>query len=177
MTSLLNYLSYTPETGDRVYLAPGSMIIGRVSLGDDVSFWPGSIARGDVNTIRIGKNSNIQDGAVLHVSQPTAATPGGYPLTLGEGVTVGHKAVLHGCTIGNYCLVGIGAIVMDGAVVEDEVMIAAGALVPPGKRLETGYLYVGSPARKARALQEEERHFLIQSSLNYVKLKNAYLDQ
>ena len=175
MSGLQPYLEHQPLVEQGVYIAPGATVIGRVTIGEDASLWPGCIIRGDVNSISIGRYSNIQDAAVLHVTQPTASQPEGYALTLGEGVTVGHRAVLHGCSIGNYCLIGIGAIIMDGAVIEDEVMIGAGSLVPPGKRLESGFLYVGAPVRKARELSHEERQFLTQSSRNYIRLKNAYL--
>lgn len=164
----------TPSLGQRVYIAETAAVIGEVRLGDDVSIWPATVVRGDVNWIEIGAETNIQDGCVLHVTQKTASQPDGFPLIVGRGVTVGHGVVLHGCTIGDLCLVGIGAIVMDGAVVEERVMIGAGALVPPGKRLETGRLYVGSPARPARALKDEELAFLEKSKDGYVRLKDAY---
>lgn len=164
-----------PALGRQVYIADTAVVIGDVSLGDDVSIWPTTVVRGDVNHIQIGAETNIQDGCVLHVTQRTPNHPDGFPLVIGCGVTVGHRVVLHGCTIGDLCLIGIGAIVMDGAVIEDRVMIGAGTLVPPGKRLETGYLYVGSPARPARPLKEAELQFLEISKAGYVRLKNAYM--
>lgn len=164
-----------PILGQRVYIAETAVVIGDASLGDDVSIWPATVVRGDVNRIEIGAETNIQDGCVLHVTQKTPSHPGGYPLIIGKGVTVGHRVVLHGCTVGDLCLIGIGAIVMDGAVVEDRVMIGAGALVPPGKRLETGNLYVGSPARPARPLKDAELAFLETSKNGYVRLKDTYL--
>lgn len=115
--------------------------------------------RGDVNSITVGARSNIQDGSVLHVSHKTAAKPEGSPLVIGEDVTVGHKVMLHGCRIGNRVLVGMGSTVLDDAVIEDDVMIGAGSLVPPRKRLEGGYLYVGSPVRQVRVLTDEEKAF------------------
>ncbi|MDO5059953.1 MAG: gamma carbonic anhydrase family protein, partial [Neisseria sp.] len=124
----------------------------------------------------IGRRSNIQDGSVLHVTGASAAKPEGSPLIVGEEVTVGHKVTLHGCTIGNRVLVGMGAIVLDDAVVEDEVIIGAGSLVPPRKRLESGFLYVGSPVKAARPLSDEERAFLRQSAQNYVNVAADYLN-
>ncbi|MBM4199777.1 MAG: gamma carbonic anhydrase family protein [Gammaproteobacteria bacterium] len=163
-----------PALGRHVYIADSAVVIGDVVLGDDVSVWPTTVIRGDVNAIRIGDETNVQDGCVLHVTQKTASNPDGHPLIIGSGVTIGHRVVLHGCTIGDLCLVGIGAIVMDGAVVEDRVMIGAGALVPPGKRLASGFLYVGAPARQARPLTDSERAFFEISKNGYVRLKNTY---
>jgi carbonic anhydrase/acetyltransferase-like protein (isoleucine patch superfamily) len=156
------------------YVDESAVVIGQVEIGARVSIWPCVVIRGDVNDIVIGDETNIQDGAVLHVTHRSATHPEGYPLRIGKGVTVGHKAVLHGCTIGDLCLIGIGAIVMDGAIVEDQVMVGAGALVPPGKRLESGYLYVGSPARAARPLKAEEIAYLTYSKDGYVRLKDQH---
>lgn len=169
------YESILPAMGQGVYIADTAVVIGETKLGDDVSIWPAAVVRGDVNRIEIGAETNIQDGSVLHVTQKTPERPEGFPLLIGRGVTVGHRVVLHGCTIGDLCLIGIGAIVMDGAVVEERVMLGAGALVPPGKILESGYLYVGSPARQARPLKEAELAFLETSRNGYVRLKNRYL--
>jgi len=169
------YKNKHPELGKNVYIDSTALVIGEVSLEDDVSIWPMTVARGDVQRITVGAKTNIQDGCVLHVTQASHFNAEGHPLIIGEGVTVGHRVVLHGCRIGDLCLVGIGAIVMDGAVVEDRVMIGAGALVPPGKRLESGFLYVGSPAKVARRLKESELAFLEFSREAYVRLKNQYL--
>jgi carbonic anhydrase/acetyltransferase-like protein (isoleucine patch superfamily) len=149
--------------------------VGDVVLGDDASIWPLVAARGDVNKIRIGARSNVQDGSVLHVTRKSSQNPEGFPLIIGEDVTVGHKCMLHGCQLGDRILVGMGAIIMDGVVVEDDVFIGAGTLVPPNKRLESGYLYVGNPMQKKRPLKESELAFLKQSAVNYVVLKNEYL--
>ncbi|NGN99931.1 gamma carbonic anhydrase family protein [Grimontia sp. S25] len=176
MSSVLrSYKGIFPTVGERVYLDPSSVLVGDITLGDDASIWPLVAARGDVNHIRIGQRSNIQDGSVLHVTHKNKENPEGYPLIIGDDVTVGHKVMLHGCTIGNKVLVGMGAIVLDGAVIEDEVMVGAGSLVPPGKRLESGFLYVGSPVKQARPLKEAERAFLQKSSDNYVVTKNEYI--
>ncbi|ROR03430.1 gamma carbonic anhydrase family protein [Erwinia sp. JUb26] len=169
------YKGVNPQLGERVMIDPTSVIIGNVVMGDDVGVWPLVVIRGDVNQVTIGKRTNIQDGSVLHLTHKSAANPHGFPLIVGEDVTVGHKAMLHGCTIGNRVLVGMGAILLDGVVVEDDVMIGAGSLVAPGKRLESGYLYLGSPAKKARPLTEAEIAGLLYSANNYVTWKNDYL--
>lgn len=163
-----------PQLGKRVYLDAAAVVIGDVVLADDVSVWPCAVVRGDVNHIRIGARSNIQDGSVLHVSSRTAAKPEGSPLIVGEDVTVGHRAVLHGCTIGNRVLIGMGAVVLDDAVIGDDVIIGAGSLVPPRKHLESGFLYTGSPAKAARELTAQERAFLVQSAANYTATAQAY---
>jgi len=164
-----------PTIGENVYIDDSAVVIGDVTLGNDVSVWPTAVVRGDVESIRIGDATNVQDGAVLHVSHAGRFSPQGYPLSIGKGVTIGHRAVVHACTIGDYCLVGIGAIILDGAVLEDYVMLGAGALVSPGKKLAGGYLYVGMPAKQARPLTEEEKEFLEYSAEHYRTLKNKYL--
>jgi carbonic anhydrase/acetyltransferase-like protein (isoleucine patch superfamily) len=145
-----------------------------VTLGDDASIWPMTVLRGDVNFIRIGARTNIQDGSVVHVSRPFPGNATGWPTIVGDDVVVGHKVVLHGCTIGNRCLVGIGAIVLDGVVVEDEVMIGAGSVVAPGKRLESGGLYLGRPARRMRDLTASEIERFSHHATHYVRLKHDY---
>lgn len=169
------YKGVLPRAAAGVYIDESSVLVGDIELAEDVSIWPLVAARGDVNFIRIGARTNIQDGSVLHLSRPSKGKPEGSPLIIGEDVTVGHKVMLHGCTLGNRILVGMGAIVMDDVIVEDEVIIGAGSLVPPGKRLQSGYLYVGSPVKQARPLNSAEKAFLAESAANYVKLKNEYL--
>lgn len=164
-----------PVLGARVYIDAAAVVVGDVVIGDDSSLWPFVAARGDVNFIRIGSRTNIQDGTVLHVTHDGPYTPGGFPLVIGDDVTIGHKALLHACTVGDRCLIGMGAIVMDGAVLEDEVFVAAGSLVSPGKRLESGWLYRGNPARPARELSAQEREMLRYSAEHYVRLKDRYL--
>jgi carbonic anhydrase/acetyltransferase-like protein (isoleucine patch superfamily) len=133
-----------------------------------------AVVRGDVNYIRIGARSNVQDNSVLHVTRPYPGSEAGWPLIVGEDVVVGHSVTLHGCTIGDRVLVGIGAILLDGAVVEDEVMIAAGSLVPPGKRLESGGLYLGNPVRRVREVTVAERERIPVMARFYVDLKDEY---
>ncbi len=164
-----------PALGQAVFIDDSAVVIGNVSLGNDVSIWPTAVVRGDVERISIGAATNVQDGAVLHVSHFGKFTDRGHPLSIGQGVTIGHRAVIHGCTIGDYCLIGIGSIIMDDAIVEDYVMLGAGALVPPRKVLTSGYLYVGAPVKQSRALTETEKEFLRYSSEHYVQLKNQYL--
>jgi len=173
--AIRSYLEYTPTLADRVYVDESAVVIGRVSMGVDTSVWPLTVIRGDVHTITIGERTNIQDGSVLHLTAPGSSPPDGFPLTIGNDVTVGHKVILHGCTIGDRVLVGMGAIVMDGAVLESEVILGAGSMVTPGKTLASGGLYVGSPARRVRDLRPEELDFLHYSAAHYVKLKNLHI--
>ncbi|BDY02994.1 gamma carbonic anhydrase family protein [Ferrimonas sp. YFM] len=172
-----SFNNITPTVPVTAFVDTSAVLYGDITLGEDVSVWPLVAARGDVNHIRIGDRSNVQDGTVLHVTRKGESNPDGYPLLIGKDVTVGHKAMLHGCTIGDRVLVGMGAIVLDGAIIEDDVILGAGSLVPPGKTLESGFLYVGSPAKQARPLNDKERAFLAVSAENYVKLKNEYLNQ
>ncbi|HET7650223.1 MAG TPA: gamma carbonic anhydrase family protein [Gammaproteobacteria bacterium] len=165
----------SPEIGQRVYLHDTALVIGRVRIGEDASLWPYVVARGDVNEIVIGARTNIQDLSMLHVTHDGPYSPGGFALAIGSDVTVGHKCLLHACTIGDRCLIGMGSIVMDGAVIEDEVLLGAGSLVSPGKRLQSGFLYRGNPLQKARELRDEEREMLRYSAAHYVRLKDRYL--
>jgi carbonic anhydrase/acetyltransferase-like protein (isoleucine patch superfamily) len=169
------YRLIEPELGARVYVAPSAVVIGRVSIGDDASIWPSAVVRGDVNSIEIGARTSIQDGCVLHVTHDGPYSPGGRALIIGNDVTVGHRVVLHACTIGNACLIGMGSILLDDVVTEDLVMVGAGSVVTPGKRLESRSLYVGSPARRVRELKPQEIEFLTYSAAHYVKLKDEYL--
>jgi len=173
--ALRGYQGTTPQLGERVYIDPACTVIGDVVLGDDCSVWPMTVIRGDMHRIRIGARVSVQDGSVLHITHASDYNPEGFPLTVGDDVTIGHKAILHGCTLGSRILVGMGAIVMDGAVVEDEVIIAAGAVVTPGKQLEGGYVYAGNPARQLRPLKDKERAFFAYTAGNYVKLKDRFL--
>jgi len=169
------YLDAAPVLGERVYLHESAQVIGNVRLGADSSVWCNTVLRGDVNDIVIGHSSNIQDLAMGHVSHKTPHKPQGSPLVIGDYVTVAHAVILHGCRIGNDCLIGMGSIVMDDVVVPDQVMIGAGSLVPPGKVLESGFLYVGRPVEKVRPLTDAEIAYLRYSAEHYVRVKNAYL--
>lgn len=173
--SLRSYKGIVPQLKNNVYVDEACVLVGDITLDDDSSVWPLVAARGDVNHISIGKRTNIQDGSVLHVTRKSASLPEGQPLIIGDDVTIGHKAMLHGCKVGNRILVGMGAIILDGAILEDDVILGAGSLVPPNKTLKSGFLYVGSPAKQARPLTEAELAFLPQSADNYVRLKNEYL--
>jgi len=171
------YKDTFPELGQRVMVDASSVVVGDVRIADDVGIWPLVAMRGDVHFIEIGERTNIQDGSVLHVTHKSSYNPEGNPLVIGEDVTVGHKVMLHGCTIGNRVLVGMGSIVLDGAVIEDDVMIGAGSLIPPNKRLASGYLYLGSPVKQIRPLTEAEIEGLLYSANNYVQWKDDYLAQ
>lgn len=164
----------SPVLGPGAYVDPMALVVGDVTLGADASVWPMAVVRGDVNAIRIGARSNVQDGSVLHVTHDGPYTPGGAPLAIGEEVTIGHGVILHACTVGNRCLIGMGARVLDRAVLEDQVYLAAGALVPPGKRLRSGWLYRGAPAQPVRELSADEIESLAYSAAHYVRLKNRH---
>lgn len=172
--SIRRFLNHHPQIDEGAYIDPMALVLGRVRLGKDASVWPMSTLRGDVHDIEVGERSNIQDGSVLHCTSPHTGAPDGYPLVIGNDVTIGHNVILHGCTIGNECLIGMGAIILDGAVIQDRVMLAAGSLVSPGKVLESGGLYLGNPARRARDLSEEELAFFKVSAEHYVRLKNQH---
>ncbi|WP_199886108.1 gamma carbonic anhydrase family protein [Pseudoalteromonas sp. T1lg23B] len=174
---LRSYKGIKPKLAEGVYVDTSSVLVGDITLGKDSSIWPLVAARGDVNYIKIGERTNVQDGSVLHLTRATKSNPKGYPLIIGDDVTIGHKVMLHGCTLGNRILVGMGAIVMDNVTVEDDVIIGGGALVPPNKTLESGHLYVGSPAKKSRPLSDDELAFLKISAQNYVQLKDEYLEE
>ncbi|MHA7833981.1 MAG: gamma carbonic anhydrase family protein [Algiphilus sp.] len=169
-----DFEGYRPQLGEGAWVDPQALVLGQVQLGADVSIWPMAVVRGDVNHITIGARSNIQDNSTLHVTHDGPYTPGGVPMFIGEDVTVGHGVTLHACTIGDRCLIGMGALVLDQAVLEDEVFLAAGSLVPPGKRLASGWLYRGSPAQPVRAISETERESLRYSAEHYVRLKRRH---
>ncbi|MFS2122487.1 gamma carbonic anhydrase family protein [Pseudomonas sp. Pseusp97] len=173
--TIRTYQGKTPSLGERVFVDASAVVIGDVEIGADSSVWPLVVIRGDMHRIRIGARTSVQDGSVLHITHAGPFNPDGFPLTIGDEVTIGHKVLLHGCTIGSRILVGMGSIVMDGAVIEDEVILGAGSLVPPGKTLESGFLYVGSPVKKARPLTDKERAFFSYTAGNYVKLKDQHI--
>lgn len=170
------YLEHTPALGARVYVDPAASVIGDVELGDDVSIWPGCVVRGDVNSIRIGARTNVQDGTIVHVTHEGPFTrPGGYPTAIANDVTIGHGAVIHACTLEAFCLVGMGAIVLDGATVQPYGFVGAGAVVAPGKTVGEAELWLGNPARRVRKLGEREIEQLRYSAQHYVRLKDQYL--
>lgn len=164
----------TPRIAATAWVDETAVIIGEVKLGERASVWPFCVVRGDIHRIEIGEATNIQDGSVLHVSHDSRFRPGGAPLIVHGRVTVGHQAVLHGCEIQDLCLVGIGARVLDGAVVGPRTLIGAGALVPPGRVLEGGYLWVGAPVRRSRALTDQELEYLEYSAEHYVRLAGRH---
>jgi carbonic anhydrase/acetyltransferase-like protein (isoleucine patch superfamily) len=174
--ALRAYLDIHPQLANRAYVDDLALIIGDVSLGEDSSVWPFSVVRGDVQQVRIGARTNIQDSSVVHVSHDSAYLPGGAATLIGDDVTVGHRVILHGCRIGDRCLIGMGAIVMDHAVLDAETVLGAGSLVTEGKHLEGGYLWLGQPVRRVRELTPQEREYLRYSARHYVKLKNNYLE-
>jgi len=174
MADIRPFRELHPRVAASVYLDPRCTLIGDVHIGERSSVWPGVVIRGDVNRIRIGAESNIQDNSVLHNSHDSEFLPGGTPLIIGDQVTVGHGVVLHGCEIADLCLIGMGAVVLDRVVIEPEVMLGAKALVPGGKVLESGYLYTGSPTRRVRPLSDREREYLAYSAAHYVRLAGEH---
>ena len=162
------YRGVEPTLGAGTFLAPDAVVTGDVVTGEDVSFWFHTVARGDVNSIRIGARTNIQDGVVLHVTHQMNS------LEIGAGVVVGHAAVLHGCTVGDGALIGIGAKVLDGALVEEGAQVGAGAVVTPGAVVPAGYLALGVPARVVRPLSDTERSNTREIADRYVALKDEY---
>ena len=164
------YDGVTPVVAVGCYIDDTALVIGDVTLEANVSVWPYAVIRGDVNHMRIGEGSNIQDFAMLHVTHKRPADPEGAPLLIGKHVTIAHHVTLHGCTIGDEVLIGIGSIVMDRVVIEPRVLVGAGSLVPPGKRLESGWLYVGNPVKKVRELTGDELAWFRYSAEHYMRL-------
>lgn len=168
------FKQHQPVVAPSAYVDQAATVIGQVKLAEDVSIWPGVVIRGDVNHIHVGARSNIQDNSVVHVSRDSVYLPGGAPTIIGEDVTIGHMAMLHGCTIGNRCLIGMSTTILDRAVIEDDVFLAAGSLVPPNKVLEAGHVYRGNPAQKIRPLNEHDRQMMEYAAQNYVRLSDEY---
>jgi carbonic anhydrase/acetyltransferase-like protein (isoleucine patch superfamily) len=169
-----SFRGVTPRIGENSYIDESAVVIGDVEMGDNCSVWPLTVIRADINKIRIGNETNIQDGSVLHVTHKGPFSPDGAELHIGDQVTVGHKVLLHGCRIGNQCLIGMGSIVTDNVHIEDRVMIGSGSLVPPNKVLESGYLYFGNPVVQKRPLSEREIEFLSYVAGHYVLIKESY---
>jgi carbonic anhydrase/acetyltransferase-like protein (isoleucine patch superfamily) len=174
--AIRSFQGIAPTLGERVYVDPAATLIGDVVLGEDVSLWPGTVVRGDVNLIRIGARSNVQDGTVIHVTHDGPyGTPGGFGTHIGADVTIGHNAIVHACVVEDACLIGMGATVLDGAVVRRHGFVGAGAVVAPGKEVGSGELWLGNPARRVRMLSDKEIEQLYYSAAHYVRLKDRYL--
>lgn len=171
-----SYQGILPTLAEGAYVDEQACVIGDVHLGTDTSVWPFAAVRGDVNRIRIGARTNVQDNSVLHVTHDGPYSPGGVDLVIGEDVTIGHGVILHACHIGNRVLIGMGSIVLDKVEIADEVFIAAGSLVTPGKLLKSGWLYAGQPAKPLRELKPAELENLRYSAAHYVRVKNRYLN-
>lgn len=162
------YKNIIPKIHESCFLAENALVIGDVEIGEDSNIWYNCVIRGDVNYIRIGERTNIQDGTIIHVWRDNG------PTIIGSGITIGHKALLHACILEDDCFIGMGAIVMDRAVVESGAMVAAGAVVTPGKRVKKGEIWAGNPAKYLRNLSESEAAFIAISADNYVRLANEY---
>jgi carbonic anhydrase/acetyltransferase-like protein (isoleucine patch superfamily) len=165
------YNGIHPQLAPGAWVHPRATVIGEVRLGSEASVWPGAVIRGDVNHIHVGAGTNVQDNSVLHVSHKTEADPVGGPLIIGERVTIGHSVILHACTIEDECLIGMGSIILDNALVKKHVLLGAGSLVPEDKVLESGYLYLGRPAKQVRPLTPEEIAYFNYSAEHYIRLK------
>ena len=176
MRNIRAFQGVSPVLGEGTYVDEAATVIGDVVLGDDVSIWPGTVVRGDVNYIRIGARTNVQDGSIIHVTHDGPyGKPGGFTTVIGEDVTIGHAAVIQACVIEDACLIGMGATILDGAIVRKNGFVGAGAVVPPGKTVESGELWLGNPAKCVRKLSEKEIEQLYYSAKHYVRLKDKYL--
>ena len=176
MRNIRAFQGVSPVLGEGTYVDEAATVIGDVVLGDDVSIWPGTVVRGDVNYIRIGARTNVQDGTIIHVTHDGPyGKPGGFATVIGEDVTIGHAAVIHACVIEDACLIGMGATVLDGALIRKNGFVGAGAVIPPGKIVESGELWLGNPAKCVRRLSEKEIEQLYYSAKHYVRLKDKYL--
>ncbi len=174
MMAIRAFNNKTPVIATSAWVDESAVVIGDVILEKEVSIWPTCVLRGDLLGITIGARSNIQDGSVLHTTGKSPFYPDGFALCVENDVTIGHHATLHGAKIMQRTLIGMHAVVLDGAVVEPEVIVGAGSLVPPGKRLESGYLYVGSPVKQVRKLNQQERDYFDYSISHYIKLKQQH---
>lgn len=174
VTTVRSHKGIWPVIDPSVFVDPTAVIIGDVVIGQDSSVWPFSVIRGDMHRIRIGKRVSVQDGSVLHITHASDYNPDGFPLTIGDDVTIGHQATLHGCTIHDRVLIGMKAMVMDGAIVESDVILGAGAVVPPGKVLASGHVYIGNPAKAVRAITAKEKSYFIYTAANYAQLKDMH---
>jgi len=173
--NLFVFKGISPELAKGAWVHDRATVIGEVKLGEASSVWPGAVIRGDVNHIHIGSATNVQDNSVLHVSHKTAADPVGGPLIIGDRVTIGHSVILHACTVEDECLIGMGSIILDKAIIKKHVLLGAGSLVPEGKVLESGYLYLGRPAKLIRPLTPDEIAYFNYSAEHYIRLMKSYL--
>lgn len=173
--SIRTYKGIEPQIGKDSYIDEDASVIGDVIIGKDCSVWPQAVIRGDVNIIRIGDRTNIQDGTVVHVTHKYSGNPDGFAVHIGNDVTIGHNVTVHGCAIDDYCLIGISSTILDGAHIHEKVLLGANSLVTEGKELHSGFLYVGEPAKKIRELTDEEFNWFDYSSKHYVELKKDYL--
>lgn len=173
--SIRTYKEIEPQIGLDTYIDDDATVIGDVIIGRDCSVWPQAVVRGDVNIVRIGDRTNVQDGTIVHVTHQYTGNPEGFAVHIGNDVTVGHNVTVHGCTIEDSCLIGIGSTILDGAHIHERVLLGANSLVTEGKELHSGFLYVGQPAKKIRELTDDELSWFEYSSKHYVKLKNEYL--
>jgi len=172
--TIRNYQNHSPKIHEQAFVDESALVLGDVEIGEHSSIWPMTVVRGDVQKIRIGKYSNVQDGSVCHVTHKHGDHAKGFPLTIGDFVTLGHKVIAHGCTINDFCLIGMGSTLMDGALIQSEVIVGANSLVPPGKELSTGYLWLGSPVKRVRKLTEEERNYFKYTANFYADLKEKH---
>jgi carbonic anhydrase/acetyltransferase-like protein (isoleucine patch superfamily) len=175
MSSIRSFHGLSPEVSPTAYIDPAAHVIGHVAVGHDSSIWPTAVVRGDAHRIRIGERTNVQDGALVLVTHDTQYTLGGFAVTIGSDVTIGHGAVLHGCTVQDACLIGMRATIMDGCLVKRHALVGAGAVVPQGRVVGDGELWIGNPARCVRLLSAEEIQQIYYVARQYVKLKSQYL--
>jgi len=173
--AIRSYKNIQPSIAASAYVDEQAAVIGDVVIGEDSSVWPMAVIRGDVNIIRIGERTNIQDGTVIHVTHKYSELPEGHGVHIGDDVTIGHNVTVHGCLIKDQCLIGIGSTILDGAIIHEKVLLGAGSLVTEGKELHSGYLYIGRPAKKIRELTDAELKWFTYSAKHYVKLKDNYL--
>ena len=174
MSNIRNFENFSPEIAATAFIDKSAVVTGNVSIGEDSSVWPCCSVRGDIHSITIGERTNIQDGSILHVTHDSEFAPGGFKLSIGDDVTVGHNVVLHACTAEDKCLIGMGSVVLDGSTVQSGAMVGAGSLVPPNKILTGGFMWLGSPVKKVRELTDKEKEFLAYSAKQYVLLKNRH---
>ena len=174
MAHLIGFGGKSPRIDPAAFVAPGAQLIGDIEIGPEASVWYNCVLRGDVNRIRIGARTNIQDGSVLHVDSPKPGDPEGHPTIIGEEVLIGHLAMVHGCILHDRAFVGLGSIVMDGCQIESDAMLAAGAMLTPGKRIPSGQLWAGRPAKYVRDLSADDLQGMRMGVAHYVELARAH---